>query len=564
VATEWEPSETVGAAPSEGSAERDLVAAGLQATVSSVDHEPRPSLRLPATFGPYRVLQKIGQGGMGEVHEAIHETLERHVAIKFLRAQVQDTKAAGRLLNEARATNRIQHPGLIEVSDSGVLADGTAYIVMELLRGETLGRRAQRLGGRLPLRFTLHIGWQIASTLAAAHEKGIIHRDLKPENVMLVPDNLAPLGERAKLLDFGLAKLRLDAAPAHGVTQSQEVLGTPLFMSPEQCRGAGKVDEKTDVYSLGVVLYALLAGRPPFSGEGVGDLIHQHLGHAPPPLSGFDPTLPAVVVQFVHRLLHKSPADRPSMADVVTELAQRYADLSTSEASHELPRGLPAGGPADLPNPQEPPASANLGAKKESGADTHSESRAATPTVPSEPAAGVARTESLADAPAVQSGIASSHPSLGGAASGVLTSPSWWRRPLLMAIPGLLLLAFLAPRFLLLSGARPAPRPQRIAGQVSPADTALPSGPTVTPPLRESASSVPAAAPAVPVAAPAQIVGATSAPAPAPAASGAPAPRAGASEGVRPKRGAPPAPGGRSPAKRATTARRPIFHVIDD
>ena len=161
---------------------------------------------LPTCVGPYRIVRQLGAGGMGAVFEGLHEAIARRVAIKVLHADYNtDKEIVQRLFTEARATNLIEHPSLVQVSDFGQLADGRPYLVMELLKGESLGERLRRLP-RPPLAWVLAVAWQIADALTAAHERGIIHRDLKPDNIMLVPDSVAQGGERIKVLDFGLAK----------------------------------------------------------------------------------------------------------------------------------------------------------------------------------------------------------------------------------------------------------------------------------------------------------------------------------------------------------------------
>jgi tRNA A-37 threonylcarbamoyl transferase component Bud32 len=300
-----------------------------------------------AVIGPYRLARKLGEGGMGEVYEAVHETLERQVAIKLLRPEyARDKEATRRFFNEARATNRIKHPGLVQVSDFGQLQDGTSYIVMEYLSGETLGRRLKRLPGRLPLPQILHISWQVASALAAAHQKGIIHRDLKPDNVMLVPDEVAPTGERAKLLDFGLAKLARDARDHAVATRSNVLMGTPTYMSPEQCRGAGVVDEKSDVYSLGVMLYQMIGGRPPFVAEGVGEIISGHLSAEPLQLLELAPQTLTELLQLVHKLLSKDRKQRPAMQEVVVELEQLEARQGSAGTRRSAEIALESGAAA--------------------------------------------------------------------------------------------------------------------------------------------------------------------------------------------------------------------------
>lgn len=278
---------------------------------------------MEASIGPYRLLRKISRGGMGSVYEAIHSTIERRVAIKVLDVSASRGGDMGtRFLNEARAVNRVNDPGLVQMFDHGQLRDGTAYIVMEFLEGETLSRRLRRLGRRMPIQDILRLLQQTAETLRATHDKGIIHRDLKPDNIMIVRDPAVAGGERTKILDFGIAKLR-ESVPTKGTNTHKDLLmGTPSYMSPEQCKGAGGVDEKTDVYSLGVVLYRALAGRPPFVAVGAGDTMAQHIYQEPPALSEQAAWLPANLTGLVHRMLRKDKDQRPSMTEVATELGQ--------------------------------------------------------------------------------------------------------------------------------------------------------------------------------------------------------------------------------------------------
>jgi serine/threonine protein kinase len=200
----------------------------------------------PQQLGPYRIVRPLGQGGMGAVYEAVQEPIGRRVALKVLLPQyAQDRDAVTRFFNEARAVNLIEHPSIVQVSDYAQVADGTVYLVMEYLRGQTLSDRIdalQRQGQRVPLREVVQLAAQLADAMSAAHDKSVIHRDLKPSNVMLVPDPAVPGGSRVKLLDFGIAKLARNEGRG---TATHDVFGTPQYMSPEQCAGAGGVDAKT-------------------------------------------------------------------------------------------------------------------------------------------------------------------------------------------------------------------------------------------------------------------------------------------------------------------------------
>jgi serine/threonine-protein kinase len=276
----------------------------------------------------YVIVNELGAGGMGAVYEARHRTLGRSAAIKVLHPHIAaDERLAFRFVNEGRAASVIDHPGVVEVYDCGRLPDGTVYLIMELLRGESLGRRLRRVG-RLPPPEALSIGHQVAVVLAAAHARGVVHRDLKPDNVMLVPDAGDPRKERVKLLDFGIAHIARERESEEmrtRLTQTDQVLGTPRYMAPEQCRGAKHVDDKADVYALGAMFYELLAGRTPFQADSTGELMLQHMQATPRSLREIDPSLPAGFAVLIHAMLAKSPDERPSALEVLAEL-DRIAD----------------------------------------------------------------------------------------------------------------------------------------------------------------------------------------------------------------------------------------------
>ncbi len=226
----------------------------------------------------------------------------------------------------------MQHPAIVRVFDYGTTSTGTAYLAMEFLEGESL--RARMIRQRtLSEADTIRICRQIASGLATAHLSQVIHRDLKPENIFIVPDSEAPSGERAKILDFGIAKLA-DSSKGSFRTGTNMLLGTPIYMSPEQCRGAKNVGDRSDVYALGVMLFEMLAGRPPFETEMPGEYIALHIFQPPPSLREFVPSVDERLEQLVLSMLTKDPKARPPMAEV----AQRLKFLGNFQ-SDQLGRG---------------------------------------------------------------------------------------------------------------------------------------------------------------------------------------------------------------------------------
>jgi serine/threonine protein kinase len=272
--------------------------------------------------GNYRIIRLLGEGGMGTVYLAEHPGLGRQSAVKILRKELANNEQMiQRFFNEARAANAVGHPGIVEIWDFGTLPSGEPYLMMELLRGRSLSGRMRR-AGRIPVANALDIADQAAGALGAAHDKGIVHRDLKPDNIFLVADPHRPGRELVKILDFGIAKL----APApessrKAVTRTGAVLGTPLYMSPEQCRATKEVDHRSDIYSLGIIVYEMLAGVPPFSSDSSGELVHMHIGVEPPPLRTRNPDLVEELEQVVGRMLAKDPAARfQSMAEVQAAL----------------------------------------------------------------------------------------------------------------------------------------------------------------------------------------------------------------------------------------------------
>lgn len=322
-------------------------------------------LEVGQLIGNYKIVRRIGAGGMGEVYEAIHQQIGTRAAIKvLLPTHSQNAEMLNRFFNEARAVNIVGHPGLVRIFECGRLPDGAAYIVMEFLEGESLRARLRRVGGRLDGSSFL-IARQIANALAATHAKKIIHRDLKPDNLMLVPDSDMPTGERIKILDFGIAKLAADTAGESaegnlvddgGVVRTRTglILGTPAYMAPEQCRGLGLVDEKADVYSLGIILFEMLSGRTPFKSPGFGEMAAMHMFMPPPDLQELVPGIRPDVAQLVTRLLAKKAIERPTMSEVAAELDQLFADRRRE--SHPSLQAIPTPSAAQVrtPTPSRP------------------------------------------------------------------------------------------------------------------------------------------------------------------------------------------------------------------
>jgi serine/threonine-protein kinase len=277
-----------------------------------------------AQLGNYQILDTIGAGGMGAVYLGEHRVLGRRAAIKVLLPElVARQDAVERFFQEARAIAAIPDPGVVQIFDFGY-EQGCAYLVMELLVGESVERRLARLG-RLPVPDAVRVARQIATTLAAAHAAGIVHRDIKPDNLFLVRDPEAETGERIKVLDFGIAKLASVGTTSR--TSTGVVMGTPLYMSPEQCRGAGGVDHRADIYALGCVLFHAVCGRPPFDAEGAGEVIARHLFEPAPRAAAIAIGIPAELDALIAKCLAKSPderfADMPSLAAALGALSAR-------------------------------------------------------------------------------------------------------------------------------------------------------------------------------------------------------------------------------------------------
>jgi eukaryotic-like serine/threonine-protein kinase len=272
-----------------------------------------------SNFGSFTVILKLGEGGMGAVYLAAHRHLDRLAAVKVLLPELSSNEdLVRRFFTEARATSLIRHPGIVEILDCDTLPSGQAYIVMEFLRGEGLAACIRRLGDlRDDFPSVLSIAEQMAGALAAAHAKGIIHRDLKPDNAHLLRAIEPGAPPRVKILDFGIAKLA--EAGKGSKTRTGSLLGTPLYMSPEQCRSATNVDARSDIYSLGCILFEMVCGRPPFLYEGFGDLVVAHVSEPPPSIIALQPTTPPPLADLIIELLAKTREERPASMQVVAE-----------------------------------------------------------------------------------------------------------------------------------------------------------------------------------------------------------------------------------------------------
>jgi serine/threonine protein kinase len=298
-------------------------------------------------IGSYVVRGILGQGGMGTVYLAEHTVIGKKVAIKVLKRDLagHDTLVA-RFINEARANAVVGHPGIVDVFDVGTLPSGVPYLVMEYLQGESLAQRIAKVG-QLPIKQAANIAWETASAVGAAHAKGIVHRDLKPENLFLARDPSAPEVEKVKVLDFGIAKLH--ANPTKISTQTGAVMGTPVYMSPEQCRGArDEVDHRTDIYSLGIILYEMLVGKPPFQGEAFGDLLLRHMTEAPAPVSAANSQVPDFLEEVVMRALAKRREDRFSS---MREFQKGLAGATDGLAADKTPAPFDVRRPGTLTPP---------------------------------------------------------------------------------------------------------------------------------------------------------------------------------------------------------------------
>ena len=277
--------------------------------------------RVGETVSHYRIVRRLGVGGMGEVYQAVDVDLDRPAVLKFLLPHLwDDERIRERFIREAKAASSLDHPNICTIYEIGHGKDDDPFIAMAYYEGETLSKRIARLGP-LPFGQVIDIGRQLAAGLAIAHQRGVIHRDIKPDNVMITSDGLA------KILDFGVAKLR----EASSLTSTDAAVGTLLYMSPEQCQGH-PVGERTDIWSLGTVLYEMTTGERAFRGENIFVAAYEIANDDPVAVDELRPDVPAGIQRIIERTLEKDPEARyPSMREL-------ESDLAAMQLSHpELP-----------------------------------------------------------------------------------------------------------------------------------------------------------------------------------------------------------------------------------
>jgi eukaryotic-like serine/threonine-protein kinase len=306
---------------------------------------PDATLRPGAIVGEYQITHLLGEGGMGVVYAGTHPEIGKRVAIKVLAPHAaQDPDLIRRFKEEARAVNKIRHPNIIDIFAFNQLPDGRHYFVMEYLDGESLTARLER--GSMEFTEMRRLLGQICSALEAAHEAGVVHRDLKPDNIWVATQHKSE--SRIKLLDFGIAKLNdLTGSKA---TQAGVPMGTPHYMPPEQGMGRA-VDQRADIYALGVVLYQIFAGTLPFDGVTAHEIVFKHVTEPPVPPSRYRPIAPAAMERIILECLEKEPDRRPSTVHALSEridaafAAEAGARAQTGGATM-IPRLQTVAGPA--------------------------------------------------------------------------------------------------------------------------------------------------------------------------------------------------------------------------
>ena len=292
--------------------------------------------------GRYRIIRKIGEGGMGIVYEAEHVVIEKRVGLKVLREDFSSRQdVVERFRQEAKSASRIGHEHIIDISDFGETPAGASFFVMELLNGQDLAHELEKKGALSPRR-TIGICLQCARALGAAHSKGIVHRDMKPENIFMVNRDTGE--DFVKIVDFGIAKMsdiETDGQPGRKLTKTGMIFGTPEYMSPEQASGK-KLDHRVDIYAMGVIMYELLTGRVPFVGDTFMGILTQHMFETPQPLLVQNPNanVPPDLERIVFKALAKDADQRyQSMEELIADLMAAQNRAPSSVASITPPPG---------------------------------------------------------------------------------------------------------------------------------------------------------------------------------------------------------------------------------
>jgi serine/threonine-protein kinase len=290
--------------------------------------------------GKYKLVRLLGKGGMGEVYEAQHSVIGRRFAIKFLHPHLATNgEVVARFQREAQAAGSLENENIAAVVDAGTADDGAPFLVMEYLDGEDLAHLLVR-GGPLPVPRAAYIIIQACRGLAAAHGRGIVHRDLKPENLFVCKRNDA--SDLIKVLDFGIAKLHAGSAGT-GLTQTGTTMGTPFYMSLEQARGAKEVDQRTDIYALGVILYEILSGAKPHPGESYNEILYHVLTQEPAPLDSIRPELPVGLSAIVQKAMAREAGDRYASAADLTAALIPYAGRAVTPLRSQVGMAVATG-----------------------------------------------------------------------------------------------------------------------------------------------------------------------------------------------------------------------------
>jgi eukaryotic-like serine/threonine-protein kinase len=321
-------------------------------SLSEFTVEQRDPLVGTVLAGRYRILRKIGDGGMGAVYEAEHAMLGRRVAVKVLRAQfAHDAEVVRRFMNEARAAAMLAHRNIIECTDVGQHDDGSPFLVLSFLEGRSLADDIAE-HGPLPIGRAVRIVTQICAALSAAHAKGIVHRDMKPDNVFLeTGDDLPP--DHVRVLDFGISKFSSSATM--GGTKTGSMLGTPFYMSPEQISDSSKVDHRTDVYSVGAILFELLAGGAPFQAATFPGLVMKIVGEPLPEIREVRPDVPEALGAVIRRAMAKSADHR---IESMAKLAEALAPFASMDEPPEVIEAVRSSRASETPIQGSPPGAA--------------------------------------------------------------------------------------------------------------------------------------------------------------------------------------------------------------